>query len=54
MLMRLGKFILFLFLICLIVLIIYWGILKIFGDKSSYDGTFVFEERVKITYGNLY
>ncbi len=54
MLVRFGKFILFFFITCLVLLIVYWGVLNIFDNKNSYDGTFVLEEKETTGYGNLY
>lgn len=52
MLVRIGKFILFFILLCVISIFLYFGFESIF-DKDTYDGTFVFEEKVRVINGYI-
>ena len=48
MFMRLGKFILIFFIICLIGGIIYYGVNEIIGDDKEQNGTFVYGESLEM------
>jgi len=51
-LVRIGKIILLFVLLCLIAAVLYIGFKNIF-DNDTYDGTFVFEEKVRMFNGYL-